>query len=406
MLALTTVVLASGCALVLDLPSPALQSSIGADGGASDAAASDGGGDGDGATTGDGALCDLSLPQNCGACGIDCTGGKCTAGVCMLTSGYGGSDLRSPYGLTVVGDDVYVAVYASNAVGIGRCSTRGCQSTGMTPLVSYDESTTTLQPTKLIHDDAGTLFWTSQRTSDYPTNGVYRTELDAATVQLNLNNPQIAVGGIELQDDNLLWTSDDTDGGAFVCKKTGCGAAPTRVDTGGERGNGRDVLATPNGVVWAMAGKTGGELAFCSSATCADGGLLIANGNSDLATDGKYVYFQTYDGALARAQIDPPTTGRTVLVEASKLPTKPRSLLIVNGWLYWRCQGTPPDDGGLTTDGLIQKCALPDCPTVVDVATGLAAPRGLATDGKALYWTSGGASDRIDGLGAIYKKAL
>ncbi|MFO0671800.1 MAG: hypothetical protein U0235_19595 [Polyangiaceae bacterium] len=321
-LALTTVVLASGCALVLDLPSPALQSSIGADGGASDAAGSDGGVGGDGATTGDGALCDLSLPQNCGACGIDCSGGKCTGGVCMLTSGYGGSDLRSPYGLTVVGDDVYVAVYASNAVGIGRCSTRGCQSTGMTPFVPYDESTTTLQPTKLIHDDAGTLgrasaTRTTRRTASIApsstdrrsssTRTTCRSQWAASSSRTTTCSGRADEHGrrrVRVQEDGLRRHADP--------RRHGRRGAATAVTS-----------SLPPTAPWAMAGKTG-ELAFCSSATCADGGLLIiANGNSDLATDGKYVYFQTYDAGAARAQIEPPTTGRTVLVEASKLPPSP-----------------------------------------------------------------------------------
>lgn len=403
--ALVTVVLGSGCALVLDLPSPTLNAGALSDAGEGGVPGDDGGAT-DGGSAEAGPTCDLDASENCGACGVDCSSGKCEKGVCLLASGYGGSDLRSPYGITVVGDDVYVAVFASNAVGIGRCSKRGCQSTGITPLVPYDDKTTDKQPTRLIDDDAGTLFWTSSRSSDYPSNGVYRTELDGSTTQLNAGNPEIYVNGIAIHGDDVLWTSDDKDGGAFVCKKAGCGGAPTRVDTGGDRGDGRDVLVTPNGVVWAMAGTSGSEIVYCSSATCPGGGTLLANGHSDLATDGKYVYFQTYEGSLARAQVDPPTTGRVVLVESAKLPTKPRSLLVVNGWLYWRCQGTAPDDGGPTTDGLIQKCALPDCATVIDVATGLASPRSLATDGKAIYWSNGGIADQVNGLGALYKKPL
>jgi hypothetical protein len=69
-----------------------------------------------------------SDPKNCGACGLDCRGSKCTSGRCEPSVFVFG--LSRPYALAVTDEAVYWSdgAAAGSAGGVRRCDLAGCQN--------------------------------------------------------------------------------------------------------------------------------------------------------------------------------------------------------------------------------------------------------------------------------------
>lgn len=407
LLSLAVLTAVSACGLVLDLPSPTLDPAIGAtgspdgSGGGTDAPIGEEAGGNPDSTADAPPTCDLTLPQNCGACGVDCSGGKCEKGICLVTNGFAGGSLTAPEGITIYGDQIYATINAAQP-GIGRCSVNGCPD--MQPIFQLDGGTYH-EPNGIRNDDAGTLFWTSY--SGDPTSGLYRTFVDGSTAQLNTSGPELDfASNLAVSGSQVLWVNEADPGGGHVCAATGCGGAVTTVDNGvnAHTRYGRAVILAGTGSVWGL----NGEIVYCPAVDCSTGARVLADGYSALSTDGRNVYFRTYQGDLAMSPLDGDATTRQIIVPGAQLNNGqgPHATMIVGTKLYWAIAGEAPSDGGITTNGMIQKCTLPACNDIETIADKQAAPVDLATDGKAIYWVNSGAFFHLGSPGSIYKAPL
>lgn len=360
----------------------------------------DGGGDQDGATVKDGStsLCpgvDVSTSAtNCGACGQDCSGGKCAAGVCTLSekaqAGLGG--------LEVSGTDVYVAAGDGT---VGRCKTNGCLTTGLTFVVSSD----LLEPSRIHVVNGTVLFSNYYDNSTFPA-GVYQvtpTE-DAGITRLTPTGfPNVDEFNVQA-DAGTLWfgVNSDPGKGFYSCKLGNCDAG-TSVESAVQA---YDSLFLPNGAfVW----STDSGIHYCASPPTCAGNTVIFDGDK---VNGGWVSALAYDASSDTLYFTtahylpdkyPDKLQSCPAKNAACAPTTylgglrdPRGVAAASGVVYWTEAGTTSGkfpDGGVPRDGTVSKCAVQAgaCAGGAKViASGLAAPNRITMDVKSVYWTTEG----------------
>lgn len=338
-------------------------------------------------------------PHNCGACGNDCMGGACQAGVCVpLPAGALATGQLSPTSIAVDANNVYwinegLARLASNTqtpfgpVQILKCAKSGCNN----------------NPTVLVTDS-----------SDQGDGGRLR--------------------GLVVDGTNVYWASARA---LFACAVGGCNNTPTVVhltvqpdassapiEAAGLPGVAPEI-AVASGTVYASDPPS----VFTDSVDAGDSTTLWAGYGGTwmwIAVDDVRAYIGNNTGEIVSCALGGCGGAPTVLVPGSwstqsLMPTNFAQLAVDNTNLYWgmgSAFGTyMPVKNGFVTQGTatgqmptdrILECAKAGCggnPTTL--LSGLHYPTGVATDGASVYFTeqqdfTGGATGDAD-IGRISK---
>jgi hypothetical protein len=319
----------------------------------------------------------MSSASNCGRCGHDCLGGRCSAGDCQAFALVGADAGVTPYGLAQ--DDSFLYWTDNNNDTI----TRTDKTTGKS-VILYQSAD---YPLSVAVEDGG-IYWGD-------VTGVWR----CPSVGCALGTTQLAVSvayDMALDDVALYWT----DGfGIYSVLKDGLSPDASTLFMGGQSGEGtptnlvtdgrRIFFTNTDGLLRAIAVDGSAPLSMGSIDPLGSVGLALAGG-----PDGD-VYWSELDpaqGFIASAPIASlePIAAASGLVYPGPLATDGTSV-------YWLAPLAT--DAG--TRNAVLGCTLGSCvPTVV--ASGFLAGVAIVVDAQAVYFTDNGSA----GLnGAVWKLA-
>ncbi len=282
----------------------------------------------DAASDGDGtSVCGSDTdPANCGYCGHDCRGAKCTSGVCdpqILASNLNGAS-----GVAVDATNVYFTTYFTGTV-------ETCPVTGGTPktLSSGDVGSSDIKV------NATQIFWANEG-SGQGSGSIKSCALPGCTQKTTIGSGTL-VEWVQIDSSRVYWTST-YDGTASSCPLAGCGGSPTPIATGvtvpwGITVDSSNVyLAIWNGTLNAPA-TNGGEIATCPLPGC---------------------------------------TGKPTAL--SSVENQPWQIVVDGAELFWTS----------FKDNSVKKCTLPSCANPTILASGEGGPSGIAVDSRYVYWTN------------------
>lgn len=415
------------CAALLDLPDPILDNGLlpdggdpakaetgsSADGGSADDSASGTDAPGDSAAAADGdadtaaPTCSADLMtslQNCGACGHDCSGGACDKGVCTVARD-GVVTFYGALGLGQVGGQLVIGSGSSSNAGAFSCSKTGCVASGVTRLTTdVDPATTTVRSVAAI---GSYVYWAENYKAGY---GAYRTDLAGGnTVRVSQGDVFSKSASIAVSDAGIAWGQNDSNQRVGFCPLPNCSGAATLLPNApgnATLGYSSAVEFAPDGsIVWVE----NSAIVRCTTPACGGGPQTIINGtghaNLGLAISGTTVYWTAAtDDAIKSCPITGCPGGVATEVISGQSESTLVGLAISGSTLAWTLSGTLNGDGGLTTDGIVRKCDVSDCPgTVVTIAANEAAPIRTIIDANSIYWLNQGRTNYLNGASSIKK---
>ncbi len=359
-----------GCNLILGNESavfvPLEGGSAAGDGSTLDAVVTTDGSSNDGGSEDAGPCVDVaSNPKHCGACFHDCLGGQCIAGMCQPVEL--ATDESGPYAIAV---------------------------------------------------DATHVYWSNRATGD-----LWRVPIAGGPKERLFDGPSDTHGDeFAVHDGMVYFPTQIGDAGVVRCPVTGCpdpGPEPVI-----ENGTAATSVAIEDGVILFVESEVGGRVGRCPL-PCTGNFEIVASGEMlplRAAQSGNVVAWSIITNDVRIKVGDEPVfsvptkngfaTGIAIsggLVYAQEhnvgplvFPTDggPRERLTTDGFSF--SEELTLDDANVyftdtTENGRVVRCARTGCgDSGVTLATNQSRPRGIAVDGKSVYWVSaGGASGRI-----------
>lgn len=349
------------------------------------------------ASSGD-ASCDLSAvmtdPNNCGACGHECLGAKCTGGKCesMVLA----SNQTQPTTVTVADGTLYWAWHDGT---IRSCEVASCATTTKelaAPDTRVDggySGASTYTETLLV--DATHLYWAA-----YYTGYIFRCARAGCSgtgPEKWMARPSLAAPtGLAMDGTRVYWTDQSGIQGVWSCLKgPSCVPVfvaksepifPRSIAVGGVN----DTL-----LYWVSAGQAG-EPPGTLSQVAKDAADAAASTTQDkivaptslVATQVNVYYTSDGDGGASGAIFKGLAANQAGAQLFATGLDRPTSITLDSTRVYWA------ESGG----GRVMSCPRSGCgagPTVL--ASGEDEPYGLAVDDRSVYWTtrSGGEIKRI-----------
>ncbi len=336
-----------------------------------------------------------SDPANCGTCGHDCLGGKCTAGQCQpitlaTTSGSVGIAIDSTY--------VYWANTSTTSAGIYKIN-KTLTGPG-TPLAV--ETGATYEKVQGLASDGSYVYWTNKATG--ATGSVQRalpTGGGLTTLVTGQNQPDWIAVTVDGTD--VVWTNQGTNQ-VMATPVTSSGATPTALNTTNELGTLPAGIAIDATTVYYATKTTGGGEA--ESVPLA-GGMVSQLGPATyvgITVDNDNVY---WTGGFASPIVsqnakggDP--SGVQVIASGGAL-TCPLHLVSDGNNVYFFDQGTTTavTDAGPAGTIVAGAGALYRVPVgnsaklPKPIVSGLTDPQAVVEDATALYWVTGGTSGAV-----------
>lgn len=310
-------------------------------------------------------------PKNCGACGHDCRGGACSAGVCQpvaLVLGFGAPPASSlgwshPQRIAVDGENVYVT-RLDTIVSIPVLGNK------LTTVVS------TPSAPQALTLDATHLYFTIANSA----RRALKTPTDAGSMQL-FSVGQTLGAGVAVDDTNVYWAAsgaisfaplaaksgtplataqnspfalalDDTNvyftdfGGGRVGAAAGDGAVMSVPKAGGtatalstSRPGPYDIAVNAHGVFWIEVGATDADGAVMKTSPAGGDPVTLASSQNllgGLAVDEDNVYF-TAGGSVWKV----PDSGASAPVALATAQLNPRAVAVDTTSVYWIAMGDP-----------------------------------------------------------------
>jgi hypothetical protein len=350
----------------------------------------------------------LDDPLNCGACGHDCQGAACVAGVCgqapvvlasQQSAGPIAIDAANVYWVNILPQPVGSAGHSQ----VMRCGLTGCSDR---PSILWDG----LYPVNAMVVEQGAAWW--------PT-GAGGFENDPYGMDPNILS--CAVGGCANQPMSLLTLREDIAGFAadtqrtyFVtndgliqsCPLAGCADTPTTIYS--DMYEVFDVAVNSTAVFWV---DSDAAILSCPSTGCVGDPTaigIVKGGVQALVADDQNVYWVEGGTAVGGGKLGPVTrwlNGAVHQCAAAGCNGAPTTLATYTSWLgssamavdgtdvYWSAE----DQSGRYSN--IMRCTIGGCatPTVVaatiPAATGspyATGTSGLAVDATRIYWSDTG----------------
>lgn len=341
--------------------------------------------DNDGTPPADAGPCGVDLStslQNCGACGHDCSNGKCSDGICTLVD-----EIAAPYSLAVRGSAVYVGL-TGGLGGLTKCATNGCGSNGATRMSPIDQS---INPLRIVVDD--TNVYASDTNTDN-AGGIVRAAIDGSGfARLAPDGGMPDTRAVAQDSKSIFFATDDA---IYSCTKPACAGGIKLVTTTPE--NPTLIAAAGDGsLFW----DQGNRIERCASAASCTAQEFppFAGDVSDLVIDGNTVFWSTTKGQILSCSV----TGCPLPAKVLSTPEMISAIAVQGTTLYWASilrndAGDPDNDRGT-----IHTCTMPNCAaTTRDLATLQHAPRAIVLDGPSLYWVNEG-DQTVHGIGSIAK---
>jgi len=325
-------------------------------------------------------------PSNCGACGHDCQGGACSAGAC------GPVTLAVTHGSIGIAIDSTYVYWADNEAGAIEKISKSLTREGTPSTVASGAPTQNVQA---VASDGTYIYWTNKTTS-----GQVRRALPTGAALTTLASNQSQPDWIASNGTTVSWTNQGSNQVMAVAVTSDGGVAPTQLNATGENGTVPAGIAIDAVNVYYATKTTGGGLA--ESVPLA-GGAISQLGSATyvgIAVDNQNVYWTggaSNPSVYQNTKTGSPATEQTIAAGALVCPLAVTS----DGTnVYFVDQGTsacgPPgsDAGALYRVPIGGGATLP--PPIV---AGLNDPQGIAVDGTAIYWVTGGS------VGAVMKLA-
>ena len=325
-------------------------------------------------------------PSNCGACGHDCQGGSCSAGAC------GPVTLAATHGSIGIAIDSTFVYWADNEAGAIEKISKSLTHEGTPSTVASGAATQNVQA---VASDGTYLYWTNKTAS-----GQVRRALPTGAALTTLASGQSQPDWIASNGTMVAWTNQGSNQVMAVSVTSDGGVAPTQLNASGENGTVPAGIVIDAVNVYYATKTTGGGLA--ESVPLA-GGAISQLGSATyvgIAVDSQNVYWTggaNNPSVYENAKTGTPTTEQAIAAGSLICPLAVTSDGID---VYFVDQGTsacgPPgsDAGALYRVPIGNGGTLPS-----PLVSGLNDPQGIAVDGTAIYWVTGGP------VGAVMKLA-
>lgn len=390
------------CAAILSLPDRTLDTEGGGqnEGGPADASLDRGAETGGGEASGDGGTIDSAVPcegglvcgdagcvdlqsnaLHCGACGRDCLGGVCQAGVCGPVKI--ADNLDTPVGLAVTADGVYVAVNGGNKVLRIDKADGGAAALTLSAAPS--------SPWGLLIEDAGA----DARLIVGEDRGGGNARVFLCTLPSCAANAVAAPGDDSIHHfaqlgSELVWTEPNGANGQrlALCNLSNCPG--TTADLKTNENNAFGIAVIGNDVYWTIRGATG-KVRRCARNNCGNTATDIASNASyanaeGLTTDGTKLYWANNGADTITVCTAPGCTDATTFAAAAS----PHFVFVDGQRVYW-------SNGVNSAAGSVQWCPAAGCGDAGarTLATGQVNPLWIAADGTAIYWTNSTATGQV-----------
>jgi hypothetical protein len=327
----------------------------------------------------------MSDPHNCGGCGHDCLGGRCSSGACQPVALIDAGGGVSPFWLAQ--DDQYL--YWTDRLN-GTVNRTGKSSVGTTRL--WQACIGRCFPEPIAVDDAG-VYW-----GDF--NGVWRCPKGGCPISPTFVAATPSnVHGLAVDDNNVYW-SDDTAQLVLSAPKNGLdagattlwysdAAVPYEVKT-----DGRNVYFGGSDSLLHVVSVDGGSAADGGSIAI---GIPGTEASLGVALQGGFVYWTVTNftnagqGPVWSASTTSLTPFQIVLNQVLPGPIASDGTSVF--WL----------DFTFTSNGDLRTCTIVGCTSPSVRATGIMLPRAVVVDDTAVYWTDEG--NGAGTLGSLWKLA-
>jgi hypothetical protein len=322
-------------------------------------------------------------PGNCGACGHDCLGGSCASGACQPVT------LAITHGSVGLAIDSTFVYWADNEAGaINKVSTALTHLGTPTAVVSGTHA----QNVQGIATDGTYVYWTNK----IAAGSVYRalpTGAGLTTIASNQSQPDwIASNGT-----TVAWTNQTGNQVMAAPVTSDGGSAPKQLNLTGENGTVPAGIAIDSANVYYAAKTTGGGLA--ESVPIAGGGPVSELGTATfvgIAADSNYVYWTGGSGnpsVYENTKAGTPTTEKTIAAGALICPL---AITSDGANVYFLDQGTAACAAPGSDAGALYRIPIGNGGTLPPpLVGGLIDPQGIAVDGTAIYWVTGGPTGAV-----------
>jgi hypothetical protein len=324
-----------------------------------------------------------SDPGNCGACGHDCLGGGCTSGMCQPVT------LAVTHGSVGLAIDSAFAYWADNEAGaINKVSIALTHEGTPTAVVAGMRA----QNVQGIASDGTYVYWTNK----IAAGEVYRalpTGAGLTTIASNQSQPDwIASNGT-----TVAWTNQTGNQVMAAPVTSDGGVAPTQLNRTGENGTVPAGIAIDSANVYYAAKTSGGGLA--ESAPLSGGGPVSELGTATfvgIAADSNYVYWTGGSGnpsVYQNTKAGTPTTEKTIAAGALVCPL---AITSDGADVYFLDQGSAACAAPGNDAGALYRIPIGNGGTLpAPLVAGLNDPQGIAVDGTAIYWVTGGTTGAV-----------
>ena len=292
---------------------------------------------------------------NCGACGVNCNGSACMAGLC------------APVTLTTASGTIAdlaidsVNTYFTTASGVYSCDKSGCAQPTTLATTSSNTAITT---------DGATVYWAA-------SDAIHACSVSGGASRVVFADPTATT--LAVDGTSLYWT-DENAGTVVKCGKASC---PSTTTIASNQTDPIGIVVDGANVYWSTVG---GYVSYCPLAGCGSAPLTLATGG------GFYGELQANDSTLFWAVgcvYDPTCPGISMCPKAGcnesptalgLYPTVVEALAVDATSLWWT-----------DSQGAVAFCPVPGCSPRTTVAT-IASPdvaSAIVIDSTRAYWAAG-----------------